>query len=69
MYFTQILISTQGYCDGINKDSIVRPNHEEAFVFAFIASIEWINSTKGWIDAVNSSLWSEMVAYKVIYGC
>eukprot|EP01113_Clastostelium_recurvatum_P027261 TRINITY_DN3282_c1_g1_i4.p1 TRINITY_DN3282_c1_g1~~TRINITY_DN3282_c1_g1_i4.p1 ORF type:complete len:698 (-),score=152.26 TRINITY_DN3282_c1_g1_i4:12-2105(-) len=38
------------YCQGINKDSIVRPNFNEAYVFAYVASLEWINATMTWIN-------------------
>eukprot|EP01112_Ceratiomyxa_fruticulosa_P019258 TRINITY_DN6280_c0_g1_i1.p1 TRINITY_DN6280_c0_g1~~TRINITY_DN6280_c0_g1_i1.p1 ORF type:complete len:620 (-),score=80.16 TRINITY_DN6280_c0_g1_i1:96-1955(-) len=44
-----------GYCSGINKDSIVRPNFQEAYTFAFVASIEWINATKSWIMEADPS--------------
>eukprot|EP00026_Physarum_polycephalum_P006409 Phypoly_transcript_06451.p1 GENE.Phypoly_transcript_06451~~Phypoly_transcript_06451.p1 ORF type:complete len:583 (+),score=51.14 Phypoly_transcript_06451:166-1749(+) len=52
------------YCYGINKDSFVRPNHEEAFVYAFIASIEWINTTKSWSEAVNASFWNTLLDFQ-----
>lgn len=51
------------YCYGINKDSYVRPNHEEAFIYAFMASLEWINTTKSWADEIDPSFWPRVLSY------
>jgi len=60
---TPAIIPHGWYCEGMNKDSIVRPNHEEAFVYAYIASVEWINATKAWSDKVNPDFWPRLLTY------
>lgn len=63
---TPIMVPHGAYCSGINKDSIVRPNHEEAYVFAFVASVEWVNATKLWIEAVDPKIWSQIIAFNEV---
>eukprot|EP01111_Echinosteliopsis_oligospora_P007611 TRINITY_DN22845_c0_g1_i1.p1 TRINITY_DN22845_c0_g1~~TRINITY_DN22845_c0_g1_i1.p1 ORF type:complete len:629 (+),score=144.17 TRINITY_DN22845_c0_g1_i1:68-1954(+) len=49
------------YCDGLNKDSIVRPNHEEAYIYAYIASLEWLFACYSWSSAIDGgSFWNRM---------
>jgi hypothetical protein len=40
-----------GYADGMNHDSVVRPNYNRAFVYALAASVEWIQQIQRAIDA------------------
>lgn len=42
----------------------MRPNHEEAFVYAFIASLEWINTSKAWADEIDPNFWSTVLTYQ-----
>jgi hypothetical protein len=38
-----------GYTDGMNHDSVVRPNYDRAYVYAYAASYEWTNNVLDWI--------------------
>jgi len=43
------------YCEGINKDSYVRPFWEQSYAFAFAASVEWLFNVEKWASEVNGS--------------
>jgi hypothetical protein len=34
---------------GLNHDSVVRPNYDRAYVYAYAASYEWTNSVLDWL--------------------
>ena len=38
------LAALGSYCNGTNKDSYARPLWEEAYAFAFVASVQWIDT-------------------------
>jgi hypothetical protein len=40
-----------GYSDGMNHDSVVRPNYNRAYVYAYAASYEWTKNVLSWIGA------------------
>eukprot|EP01119_Soliformovum_irregulare_P021107 TRINITY_DN696_c0_g1_i1.p1 TRINITY_DN696_c0_g1~~TRINITY_DN696_c0_g1_i1.p1 ORF type:complete len:546 (+),score=139.72 TRINITY_DN696_c0_g1_i1:91-1728(+) len=40
-----------GYCEGINKDSYVRPWFERSYGHAMAATIEWIYNIENWANA------------------
>jgi hypothetical protein len=44
------------YCEGINKDSYVRPYWEQSYAFAFAACIEWLYNVEKWAREVNPSV-------------
>ncbi|TPX62338.1 hypothetical protein PhCBS80983_g00543 [Powellomyces hirtus] len=47
------------YCNGVNKDSYVRPWFEETYSYAFASTLEWIYNVEKWaveIDATNATL-------------
>ena len=39
------------YCQGENRDSYVRPEWREAYIFAFTATHEWVSAIEGWVTA------------------
>jgi len=44
-----------GYCEGINKDSYVRPWFERSYGHAMAATIEWIYNIENWANEVGGS--------------
>ena len=46
-----------GYNEGLNRDSQVRPGWDEAYVFAFAASWEWVAKLKEEVATVNPNFW------------
>ncbi|KAJ3055854.1 hypothetical protein HK097_008957 [Rhizophlyctis rosea] len=44
------------YCNGINHDSAVRPNFEEAYAWAYGATTEWIANVERWAREVNPNI-------------
>ena len=44
---------------GLNQDSYVRPRWDEAYAFAFAASVQWVRAAKGWADEVNPDFWAK----------
>lgn len=45
---------------GYNHDSYGRPRWDEAYVFAFCASVEWLRMLKEWSTAVNPEFWDSI---------
>jgi hypothetical protein len=43
--------------DELNKDHYGRPHWDEAYVFAYVASRQWIRFVKQWVDRVDPTLW------------
>src|SRR4029450_6028574 len=52
------------YDDGMNHDSYVRPRWDEAYVFSYCASLQWIESAKDWVAAVNPAFWEQLRTFK-----
>ena len=52
-----------GYSDGLNNDSQVRPKWDEAYVFAFCASWEWIARIKAEVEAARPGFWQQACNY------
>jgi hypothetical protein len=50
------------YDSGLNHDSYCRPRWEESYVFAFVASVEWIAAVRSWVDVAKPGLWAEIQA-------
>ncbi len=50
---------------GLNKDSYSRPRWDEAYVFAYAASREWVNAVHLWIAELRPAVWDAMRAYDV----
>jgi hypothetical protein len=40
-----------GYTWGLNHDSVVRPNYDRAYVYAYAASYEWTNNVLDWLGS------------------
>lgn len=51
------------YNDGMNKDSYVCDNWEQAYVSAYAASRQWVNAVHKWVNEVNPTFWSEVQNY------
>lgn len=51
------------YNNGMNKDSYVCDNWEQAYVFAYAASRQWVNAVHKWVDGVDSTFWSKVQNY------
>lgn len=51
------------YNDGMNKDSYVCDNWEQAYVSAYAASRQWVNAVHKWVNEVNPDFWSEVQNY------
>jgi hypothetical protein len=51
------------YFSGLNKDSYVRPNWQEAYVFAYAASRQWVRAVRGWVQEINASVWDGVRSY------
>lgn len=52
------------YHFGMNKDSHVRQGWSEAYVFAHVATREWINAVRGWAEAARPGIWAACAAYR-----
>ncbi|MFN0087372.1 MAG: hypothetical protein ACKVX9_18425 [Blastocatellia bacterium] len=56
------------YLKGLNKDSYIRPRWDEAYVFAYVASCEWVSAIHSWVEAITSQtqvdLWKLAQEYK-----
>ncbi len=46
------------YFQGMNHDSYVRPRWQDAYVFAYAASKEWLNACKRWAAEVDPDFWT-----------
>ena len=51
------------YNKGMNKDSYVCDNWEQAYVSAYAASRQWVNAVHEWVNEVNPTFWSEVQNY------
>lgn len=51
------------YNDGMNKDSYVCDNWEQAYVSAYAASRQWVNAVHEWVNQVNPTFWSKVQSY------
>lgn len=51
-----------GYDSGLNHDSYVRPNWDEAYVFAYAGSRQWMHQIQDWVTEVDPDMWSQAVA-------
>jgi hypothetical protein len=49
-----------GYDDGLNRDGQDRPRWDEAYVFAYVASWEWVARLKSEVDSVNPAFWAKV---------
>ena len=49
-----------GYDSGLNKDSIVRPLWDEAYVFAYCASHETLALARQWIESARPGWWDAL---------
>jgi hypothetical protein len=57
-----------GYKDGLNKDSYGRPRWDQAYVFAYAGSREWVNAIRTWVNEVDPSFWPVVQAFNVTGG-
>lgn len=53
------------YDFGVNKDSHVRPMWAEAYVFAYCATEEVLQTLRGWAEEVRPGFWAEVTAYRL----
>jgi hypothetical protein len=51
------------YNDGMNKDSYVCDNWQQAYVSAYAASRQWVNAVHEWVNEVNPTFWSKVQNY------
>lgn len=54
-----------GYTKGLNKDSPVRPQWDEAYVFAYSASYELIGLLEKWTEDARPGFWKSVREYRV----
>lgn len=54
-----------GYDSGLNKDSYVRPKWDDAYVFSYCASLEWLKSIEQWSKSVDAQFWGKVQSYSV----
>jgi hypothetical protein len=45
------------YTTGMNHDSYVRPRWDEAYVYAYSASRQWIAAIEQWVNAIDPAMW------------
>jgi hypothetical protein len=50
------------YMMGMNHDSYVRPRWDEAYVYGYAASRQWIDSIRSWVNARDPRLWQKVQA-------
>jgi hypothetical protein len=55
-----------GLTKGLNKDAYARPNWDQAYVFAYVASREWISSIRRWINEVDPTFWESVRSFNVV---
>ena len=53
------------YESGLNKDSPVRPHWDEAYVFAYCASHELVETLEQWSEETNPGFWKRMQQFSV----
>ena len=51
------------YEKGVNKDSLIRPHWDEAYVFAYAASHELVEAVAKWADEANPGFWHRVQMY------
>ena len=51
------------YEKGLNKDSYVCKNWDQAYVSAYAASRQWVNAVHKWVNEVDRDFWSEVQNY------
>jgi hypothetical protein len=54
-----------GYDSGINKDTYARANWDQAYVFAYVGSREWISSIRRWVNEVDPTFWASVQSFSV----
>lgn len=52
-----------GYTSGINHDSYNRPRWDEAYVFAYVASREWVRALGNWVNEANPGFLNVVKGY------
>ena len=53
------------YDQGLNKDSYNRPTFDEAYVFAYSGSYEWVGQVKAWVEAIDPLVWQRAIALRL----
>jgi len=48
------------YESGLNKDSLIRPLWEEAYVFAYCATHEVLDLVRQWVESVRPGFWTQL---------
>lgn len=51
------------YGFGLNHDSYSRPKWDEAYVFAYVASRQWLQMVKLWVESQRPGFWNSMRNY------
>lgn len=46
------------YTKGMNHDSYCRPRWDEAYVYAYSASVQWVSAIEKWVSAVDPNVWA-----------
>ncbi|MGC4042444.1 MAG: hypothetical protein QM758_01415 [Armatimonas sp.] len=47
------------YSVGMNHDSYCRPRWDEAYVYAYSASVQWVSAIEKWVSAVDPAVWAQ----------
>jgi len=59
-----ILATDHGdYTLGMNHDSYSRPRYDEAYVFAYFATRQWIVAVQKWVEAIRPGFFKQMQSY------
>ncbi len=59
---TPLVTDHGNYTLGMNHDSYVRPRWDEAYVYGWNASRQWIEAIRSWVMAVNPGVWPSVQA-------
>jgi hypothetical protein len=51
------------YSNGLNHDSYVRPHWDEAYIFAYVASLQWAAALRNWAEEANPGFWAGVQAF------
>lgn len=51
--------------NGLNKDSYRRRGWDEAYVFAYAASRQWLNAIRTWVSEVDPFFWNELLDFEL----
>jgi len=51
---------------GMNKDSLTRPYYEEAYTTAYIATRQWVQAMRSWVQ--NDAVWSRLQQFANTHG-